>query len=87
MIRGFGNGFAIRAERVADVVGDEEVGLVDAGVAAGAEEGGVGKAVERGFLVAEFASPEKFLHFLIFGGEQKRNGSSETIWEFGEVVR
>ncbi|KAM1134538.1 hypothetical protein ACFX19_044355 [Malus domestica] len=87
MIRGFSNGFAIRAERVADMAGDEEVGLVDAGIAAGADEGGVRRAVERGFLVAEFTSPEKFLHFLISGGEQKRNGNSETIWEFGEVVR
>ncbi|KAM1967933.1 hypothetical protein ACFX15_042920 [Malus domestica] len=69
MIRGFGNGFAIKAERVANMAGNEEVGLVDAGIATGAEEGGVGRAVERGFLVAEFTSPEKCLHFLISGGE------------------
>lgn len=44
------------------MTGDEEVGLVDAGVAAPAEIGRVGGAVERRFATAELANPSFLLH-------------------------
>lgn len=57
-----GEGFAVGAERLADVASDEEVGAMNPRVAAEAEEGGVGGAVESSALVAELAHP--ILHVL-----------------------
>lgn len=59
---------------------DEEVGLVDSGVAAPAEVGGVGGAVERRFSAAELANPRLLLHLSL-----KPQNQRETLKPLAET--
>ena len=52
-----GEGIAVETEEAAAVASDEEVGIMNGGVAFPAKEGGVRGAVERSFFLAELTKP------------------------------